>query len=270
MKKSIRILTVILTLILILGILPNCKAIFARKESDIIREMIYTYSWHGANGMKRIDSMLNELQSSNEESADKWRQIIDYWNYANTELEPNINILPDNLSEAKELCIVVLGFALNPDGTMKDELLGRLAVALASAERYPNAYVLCTGGGTASENPDTTEADAMAAWLEDNGISRDRLIVENKSLDTAQNAQFSREILISQYPEVTDIAIVSSDYHISWGSLLFQAEFLLEGDSISVISNAAFPADAPKYPVVTFQRSGLLALAGISDWQFMF
>ena len=41
---------------------------------------------------------------------------------------------------------------------MKDELLGRLNVALSCAERYPKAYVLCTGGGTARNSPDATEA----------------------------------------------------------------------------------------------------------------
>ena len=64
---------------------------------------------------------------------------------------------------------IVLGFQLNPDGTMKDELIERLNVALASAGKYKNAYVVCTGGGTAAENESATEAGEMSKWLEQHG-----------------------------------------------------------------------------------------------------
>ena len=55
---------------------------------------------------------------------------------------------------------------------------GRLEKALECAEKYPNALVMCTGGGTASGNPDATEAGQMCRWLEEHGISSDRLIAE--------------------------------------------------------------------------------------------
>ena len=58
------------------------------------------------------------------------------------------------------------------------ELADRLNVALASAEKYPNAYILCTGGGTASKNAKVTEAGQMAQWLTDRGISQERIITE--------------------------------------------------------------------------------------------
>lgn len=52
------------------------------------------------------------------------------------------DVLPDGLPDTDELCIVVLGFQLNPDGSMRDELINRLNVALRSAEKYPNAYIV--------------------------------------------------------------------------------------------------------------------------------
>ena len=58
--------------------------------------------------------------------------------------------------------MVVLGYQLNADGTMRDELLERLRVAKASAEKYPNAYIVCTGGPTAYEDKTVTEAGRMA------------------------------------------------------------------------------------------------------------
>lgn len=63
--------------------------------------------------------------------------------------------------------------------------------ALASAQKYPNAYVAVTGGGTAKNNPNVIEADQMEAWMIANGLDENRLIVENKSKSTVQNAQFT-------------------------------------------------------------------------------
>ena len=117
------------------------------------------------------------------------------WKTVNEDPEINENILPDGLPETDELCMIVLGFQLNPDGSMKDELIERLTVAKASAEKYPNSLVVCTGGGTAAENPDATEAGEMAKWLIENGVDPQRVIVEDQSLTTAQNAIYTYRIL---------------------------------------------------------------------------
>lgn len=116
---------------------------------------------------------------------------MEYWDYVNTDMNVNVDVLPDGLPNDDSLCITVLGVALNDDGTMKDELVGRLQTALASAQKYPNAYVAVTGGGTAKNNLNATEADQMAAWMIANGLDENRLIVENKSKSTVQNAQFT-------------------------------------------------------------------------------
>ena len=59
--------------------------------------------------------------------------------------------------------LVILGQRLKADGSMKDELIRRLKVGLDVSEQYPNAYVVCTGGGTAKENKEVTEAGQMGA-----------------------------------------------------------------------------------------------------------
>ena len=185
------------------------------------------------------------------------------------ELGENLNydVLPDGLPETDELCIVVLGFQLNPDGSMRDELINRLTVALRSAEKYPNAYIVCTGGGTAYNNDSATEAGEMANWLEDHGIDKERIIVEDNSLTTAQNAIYTYDILVSEYPSVRYLAIVSSDYHIATGELLFTAEAILKADvpgeeKLIVISNASW--DAPSDDLSTmFQATALIDLSEV-------
>ena len=82
------------------------------------------------------------------------------WQTVNADLTIYENVLPDGLPNTDELCIVALGFQLNADGTMRDELIERLKVVLNSAEKYPNALIVCTGGGTAAEN-DALQTDRV-------------------------------------------------------------------------------------------------------------
>lgn len=196
-------------------------------------------------GSVQVD--IDKLAALDQESADRWAAIIKYWNDANEKDFVNKDILPDGLPDDNSLCIVVLGYQLNADGTMKDELIGRLETALDNADKYPNAYILVTGGGTASANSLATEADCMAEWLIENGIAEDKVIIENMSKTTAENALFSYAILDRDYPEVSSIAIVTSDYHIPLGCMLFNSELMLDrnkniGD-IAVVANSAYDAD---------------------------
>ena len=181
-------------------------------------------------------------------------------------------MLPDGLPETDELCLVVLGFQLNPDGSMREELVERLRVALACAEKYPEALIVCTGGGTAAENPAATEAGRMAEWLTGNGIAPERVIVEDRSLTTAQNAICTFDILEERYPRVSRLAIISSDYHIATGTLLFGAEAILrEGDEgrepVRIVANAAWPAPSGTLSAM-FQAGALIELSGDVETAF--
>ncbi len=217
------------------------------REQIIIESLTLEYASQGNINNNKIITLSAELRELNPDKADKWDSIMKLWKGLDDSLVINYDILPDGLPETNELCIIVLGFQLNADGTMKDELLQRLTVAKASAEKYPNAYVVCTGGGTAAQNKSVTEAGEMAKWLIKNGIDEKRVIVENKSLTTAHNAIYTLAILGEKYSEVNSIVIVSSDYHIKTGWLLFSAEATLLAEKageerIKVISDAAWHA----------------------------
>jgi hypothetical protein len=169
--------------------------------------------------------------------------------------------LPDDLPDDDSLCLAALGFQLNPDGTMREELVERLKVLKAASEQYPNALIVCTGGGTAAEDPAATEAGRMAEWLESQGVNPSRIIVEDHSLTTAQNAIYTFDILNEQYPQVRQIAIISSDYHIATGTLLFGAEAILRSSDIEVVSNAAWQAPSGTLSAM-FQAGALIELSG--------
>ena len=231
-----------------------------------VEEIAVDYGTYGAKAEERINTLLDELSSADESAGARWKKIMDIWTSPDLGQPVNYGVLPDGLPETDELCIVVLGFQLNPDGSMKDELLERLNVALESAEKYPNAYIVCTGGGTAAKNKSATEAGEMAKWLAKQGIDEKRIIVEDNSVTTAQNAVFTYDILTSLYPSVNKIAVVSSDYHIATGELLFKAESILRADSpgnekFEVISNAAWKAPTGSLSSM-FQAGALIELSG--------
>ena len=265
-----------LCLILVFAVLFLCSGCAQKKEprdcQQIIEELVVDYGSYGSEADSRINSLLEELRIADEDTADRWERIMTLWDTANTSLTIHENVLPDGLPDTAELCIVALGFQLNPDGTMREELVERLNVVAASAEKYPNALIVCTGGGTAAENKDATEAGKMAEWLLENGIAAERVIVEDKSITTAQNAIFTFDILAERYPYVKQLVIVSSDYHLATGTLLFEAESILRAEkagseTIHVVSNAAWKAPSGSLSTM-FQAGALIELSGDVETAF--
>lgn len=243
-----------------------------RESQQIIEELAVYYGNYGEDAADRVNELLNELKTVDTSAAERWERIIKLWRETQSDLKINYGVLPDGLKNTNELCIVALGFQLNPDGTMKDELIERLNVVKASAEKYPNALIAVTGGGTASENKSATESGKMAEWLIANGISKDRVIIEDKSITTAQNAIYTCDILSEKYPFVTELAIVSSDYHIATGTLLFEAEAILRaqksgGERWKVVSNASWKAPSGNLSAM-FQAGALIELSGDVDTAF--
>jgi uncharacterized SAM-binding protein YcdF (DUF218 family) len=74
----------------------------------------------------------------------------------------------------------------------------RLSETAALAYRYPNAMVVISGG-TAGNGPEaTTEAFIAKRFLEDLGVDTSRIVLEHRSLSTAENAAFTRDLLMPQ------------------------------------------------------------------------
>ena len=236
------------------------------KIQKIIEEMVVDYGAYGAEAEKRTASLLKELNAADPGLGTRWSKVMQIWTSADLGKPLHYDVLPDGLPNTDELCIVVLGFQLNPDGSMKEELIHRLETALASAEKYPNAYIVCTGGGTASENAEASKAGEMAKWRLEHGIKKKRVIVEDNSITTAQNVLFTYDILTSLYPSVKKLVIVSSDYHIATGELLFQAEAILRagvpgGEKLEVGANAAWKAPSGTLSAM-FQAGARIELSG--------
>ena len=224
-----------------------------------IERLVISYAVYG----ERDARAMAELAETDPRLSDKWARIMDLW-----EAPVAVNAaLPDGLPGDDSLCLVALGFQLNPDGSMRDELIERLRVLLAASVQYPNAVIVCTGGGTAVDDPTATEAGRMAEWLRDQGVDPARIFVEDKSVTTAQNAMFTFDILEARCPRVNQIAIISSDYHIATGTLLFGAEAILRDSAVAVTGNAAWQAPGGTLSAM-FQAGALIELSGDVETAF--
>lgn len=263
MKKWIWAVTILLAaLAVFLGIRGTTvrEAAPPRAEMTIVHDLV-TSQGNPAMGKSKAE-LLEELAAVDAASAARWERIMDCWEASGSDMTLYPNVLPDGLEDTGKLCIIVLGYQLNPDGSMKEELIGRLEAARKSAEKYPDAYILCTGGGTAAAST-VTEAQAMADWLVENGIDAGRVLTESRSLTTTENALYCGDLLKEQHPEIIQAALVSSDYHIPWASILFQAQFILADQSITLVSNAVYPTATTLRgtSLLRYQANGILEIA---------
>jgi uncharacterized SAM-binding protein YcdF (DUF218 family) len=111
--------------------------------------------------------------------------------------------------------VVVLGSGLTGGDRVPPLLASRLeqgrAVYLSQAARG-NPPVLITSGGQGPRER-LPEASAMADYLVQRGIPRDRIECEERSRNTEQNLRFSRAIMLERIPGYRCV-VVTSNFHV--------------------------------------------------------
>lgn len=117
--------------------------------------------------------------------------------------------LPLTAGYGHSTAIVILGYGLQPDGTMRPELIQRLEAGYIQALVAPQAPVIVTGG-----NPENgvTEAQAMAAWLIAHGLPPVRIHPETRATTTAENALYSHGVMNSI--GARNAVVVTSSNHV--------------------------------------------------------
>lgn len=126
---------------------------------------------------------------------------------------PAVKEIPENVDG-----IIVLGGVLD---VVISEARGRLALngnieriisLINLTKKSPNATVIFTGGAGLLGRPDLSEADMLKPLLNEFMHTPDKIIFENKSRNTFQNAVFTKE-LIQQKPGETWL-LVTSAFHM--------------------------------------------------------
>lgn len=254
-------------------LLPGVPNVRADDSSAQLRTLVNYFHYYQEDAALDYELILEQIRAQDPGLANTWANILTFWSGINSGTIYS-NVLPDGLPEDDSLCIVVMGYQLYSDGTMRPELESRMETALASARKYPNAYILCTGGGTASKNRNATEAGQMAAWLRRNGIDSSRIIVEGDAMSTIQNAIYGCALLYRNYPQVRSLAVITSDYHIFNSCLYFHTQAALDAyeagiPPMRVVSNATCPVNPESRPDVSVQTEGIGILTGMEDVERM-
>ncbi|MHC1747854.1 MAG: YdcF family protein [Cellulosilyticaceae bacterium] len=106
--------------------------------------------------------------------------------------------------------IIVLGARVKGE-TPSLALQYRLDQAYTYLSANPNTKAILSGGQGLGEN--ITEAEAMKRYLMGKGIAKEKLILENRSTNTAENIKNSFEI-IDKEKENAKVIVVTSHFHI--------------------------------------------------------
>ncbi len=112
--------------------------------------------------------------------------------------------------------IIVLGCSVRgttPSFTLK----ARINAAYNYMVSNPNSVAVLSGGQGSGES--ITEAQCMFDILTENGIAPSRLYLEESSTNTNENITYSKKVIEENNLD-TDIAIVTSDYHLKRATMI--------------------------------------------------
>ncbi len=122
----------------------------------------------------------------------------------------------DNASYT-ENAVIVLGAGVH-GRTPSLHLRRRLDRAVLYSRDNPGALIVVSGGKGFQE--DITEALAMKEYLAARGIPEERILMEEKAVNTEENFRFSKEILDNSFDGDYTIAYITNDFHVFRAGLL--------------------------------------------------
>jgi uncharacterized SAM-binding protein YcdF (DUF218 family) len=142
--------------------------------------------------------------------------------------------------------IVILGYGLNPNGTMRTILRRRVLTGLTVAQFFPQSPVIVTGGNPQSGK---TEAQQMRNMLMLLGFPPNRIIVEDRANSTVQNAQFS--VPLAKQAGTSGIILVTSTTHQD------RADGNFADAGGNILATVSYPDGDPSVNVVQFAHDAI-------------
>lgn len=109
--------------------------------------------------------------------------------------------------EAELDYIIVLGAQVRESGPSA-ALKYRLDEAVEYLEDNPKTICIVSGGQGANEP--YSEAEGMAQYLKEQGIDASRILLEDKSLNTEQNMEYSKALI----KDGASVGIITNDFHL--------------------------------------------------------
>lgn len=148
--------------------------------------------------------------------------------------------------------IILGGGGINPqisaarDSVEVSNSAGRITAVAELARRYPRARIVISGGSGVLLDNSALEAPLIARLLESFGVAPERIVFEDRSRNTAENAFFARDLVRPKRGERW--LLVTSAYHMPRAVGCFRrVGFMVE----------AYPVD--------WQTPGWIALASMTN-----
>lgn len=141
---------------------------------------------------------------------------IQHWTIDNIGSLP-FNSYIANSQNKKNHVFVTLGLKLKKNGELQQKAIKRLQVTLKAFNSNKSSYIIVSGG-----NPEkkVTEAKAMKIWLQKHGVPKNKIIEENTSKNTIENALYSMRIINKKSFE--SVTLITSDTHMRRAYILFK------------------------------------------------
>lgn len=146
--------------------------------------------------------------------------------------------------------ILVLGGAVSPRITEKwgqaalNHQAERLTAMLALAARYPDAKLVHSGGSGLLMRQDLNESTVTRQFLAEQGVDVARVLFEDRSRNTYENALFSKELLQPNKGEVW--LLITSAFHmpramgifrsLDWEMRPYPVDYQTDGEGLSLDS----------------------------------
>ena len=110
---------------------------------------------------------------------------------------------------------IILGNRINDDRSLSKFMIERLEMGIKVNEQFSPDYIIVSGG-VANPIAGISEAKAMYDYLTNKGIDGNKIIIEDKSMTTKENALYS--IPIAKELKATQIIVVTSIDHYAFRS----------------------------------------------------
>ena len=149
--------------------------------------------------------------------------------------------------------IVILGYGLKPDGTLRLISHTRVLAGLVVAQMFPQAPIIVTGGNPRNGN---TEGGQMDKMLRLYGTPRERIIVEDRASSTVQNAEYS--VPLAKQAGASGVILVTSSSHQD------RADGNFADAGGNVLATVSFPDQNPSINIAQFVRDVISPLVTIS------
>ena len=196
-------------------------------------KIFYCMDWHCSDPLctGRIASYGNMGQNAADDQMDIW-DICGVFFLSFLVIEGMV-IRQMHVQGEKNLdYVIVLGAQVHAD---KPSVVLKYRLDEAILYLNENPETVCIVAGGQGKNEPYSEAYGMAQYLMQNGIDKERILLEDQSKTTEENLRYSRKFL----PEGAKVGIITNDFH------MFRALQIAQKQGLSDVCGIA--ADSTKF-----------------------